>query len=225
MWRSLRHTLLGSLAALGHTQVIRDDPSEPASRWSRKTHSSELHFGFANCGAGALGELEMEVCFHRTLLFSSPGAKVDGIGRNAHTRSYTGCRSLQTTHTAPCVCICLIDAKQNEASPVILQCPTTLLPAETYIPVHTAYFGGWQPQNSEPSGVYQPSDLCTPHFSLLQFFPGTYASLSFFSLSKPEHQHCCFWHLHIPRKATLEFCQMKTASNNKVSKKVSSGEW
>lgn len=48
MWRSSRHTLQGSLAALLGTPGLLRWPSEPASRWP---NNSELHFGLANHGA------------------------------------------------------------------------------------------------------------------------------------------------------------------------------
>lgn len=67
------------------------------------------------------------MCFHRVLLFSSPGAWVDSIGRRAHTRQYTGDRSLQTTRTAPYVCICSDTRNKRKPAPSLLGARTHFL--------------------------------------------------------------------------------------------------
>lgn len=124
------------------------------------------------------------------------------------------------------VCICSIHLERNEANSVISQCLTSLF-LQKFIFWATLQSLVADSRRIQNQVVFISLLNCVhPLFQSFAFvLPGIVCILYIFSLSKPEHQHCCFRHLDIPRKATLNFCQVKNASNNQVSKNVSSGEW
>lgn len=116
------------------------------------------------------------------------------------------------------VCVCCSPLRTEWSRPTS-ECRTKLLPGRFIFRPTLQSFSGWQPQNSKPSraSVYAP-------FQSPAFVGNVCISLSVFPL-KTRNQHCCSWHLDIPRKATLNFCQVQNASNNQVFKEVSSEEW
>lgn len=190
------------------------------------TRNSELHFGFAHRGAEeALGlGWVRDKCVFIGCVFS-PGAWVDSIGRRAHTRQYTGDRSLQTTRTAPYVCICS-DTHETKGSQL----------RHSSVPEHTSSCGDsssgphrilpWLTATAFKTKWYLSAfwSLYTP-FQSPTFLPGNVCiALSLFPL-KSRTSTLLFLTLTHPTQSHTGFLPNGNASNNKVSKKVSSGEW
>lgn len=148
-------------------------------------HNSKLHFGLAIMKLrrpGILGVLGIGVWISRVLF-------------SLHLCTMWQNTAEVPTHgqvTAPSVHACCEKCGNDEAGCYCTVPNQTTSCGDLYSGLHSSFWWLTATEFKPVVSVSLPNSG-TPYFSLLHlFFQGMYASLYIFSLSKPEHPHCCF---------------------------------